>query len=110
MRKQIVAAGALPFQRRTERRGIDRDQDEVRLPGKVLGGGFGELRRAGEMDEAVARVGRRAEEFSAALGRAPLRLRADFVDRRHPDLPSQTCPQCAATLSTLEPSGNNSYH
>ena len=36
MRKQRAAARGLPLQERAERIGIDRDQNEIALPGKLL--------------------------------------------------------------------------
>ena len=81
MRKQRTAARGLPPQGRAERPGVDRDQHQVGGAGEMLGGGLGDLRRGGEMDEAVARIDRGAAKAPLALGLAPQRGGADFIDR-----------------------------
>ena len=56
MRKQLAAARAFPFQGRAQRLGIDRNQEQPRLPREMLGDGPRHLGRGGKMDEAVALV------------------------------------------------------
>src|SRR5690242_17679804 len=53
MGKKRAAARWLPFERRAERRRLDRDQQEVVLAGKMPSGGFAHLLGGGEMDVAV---------------------------------------------------------
>ncbi len=81
MRKQRAAARGLPSQRLAEPRGIDADQQQIALAGEMLGRRFGELRGGGEMNEAVAQVGRGAGKAAGAFGLAPERRGDNFVDR-----------------------------
>src|SRR5580692_4381466 len=83
MRKQIVAAGALPLQRRAERFAVHRDQHQTELSGEMLGCRLGDLRRGREMDEAVASIDIRSAKRAIGLGRMPRLSLADFIDRRH---------------------------
>ena len=83
MREEIAAAGWLPFERRAERVGVDRDEEQIGFFGEMLRRGLGDLGGGGEMDKAVARVGCAAEKRAAGFGGPPRCLPADFVDRRH---------------------------
>src|SRR5262249_2489250 len=83
VRKQRAAARRLPFQRRSERRRIHRDEDEIRLTREVPGGGLRDLVRGGEMNVAVGAVDRCAAKAAVALGVPPERARADLVDQGH---------------------------
>ena len=79
MREQRAAARGLPFQLAAELGGIDAQQQEVALAGEMLGRGFGRLRRAGEMDEAVVPIDGRAAEHAACARLGATMPRADFV-------------------------------
>ena len=83
MREQRPAAGRLIAQGVAERLRLDRDEDEIGLPGEMPGGGLGGLRGGREMDEAVGAIDRRAGEGAGVLGRAPEIFRTDFEDQRH---------------------------
>ena len=105
----------------------------------MLRRGAGKLRGRGEMNEAVAHIGRRSDEKSLGFGASPQSPLADFVDRRHTfalrsgsaNLSARKSPvqgsqliadvdrreQCGRSRpalpdwsSGLERSGNNSYH
>lgn len=81
MREQVVVARALPFQRRPEDIGIDRQQQQIRLPGIMLRRRFGHLPRRREMDEAVAQVMGGAGEDAGRRGLRPFGRRQDAVDQ-----------------------------
>jgi hypothetical protein len=49
----------------------------------MLGSGAGKLRGRREMNEAVARVGRRSAKFTMMFGREPFFPLADFIDNGH---------------------------
>ena len=83
MREELAAARGFPLQLRGHGDGVDGDQDQIRQAGKMLRGGARKLRRRGEMDEAVALIGRLPDEKSFRFGRLPQCPLADFVDRRH---------------------------
>src|SRR5262245_1500990 len=83
MRKQITAAGNLPFQGIAQRAGIDCNQQQIADAGKVLGRGRPDLRGGGEMDEAIAGIERRAAEHAGTLGLAPNLSLTDLVDGPH---------------------------
>src|ERR1019366_3979286 len=84
MREQRAAARRFPFQFVAELCRIDVHQHEVVLTGEMLGRGRSRLRGAGKMNEAVAQIYLRAAERTAALGFAPQRGGADFVDHWQP--------------------------
>lgn len=89
VRKKIAVARSLPFERRPELMLIDRQQNEIRLTGVMLGEGPRDLMPGREMDESIAQIVRRPEELSPALGRLVVAFAQDFVDgldhctRRH---------------------------
>jgi hypothetical protein len=87
MREEGAAAGRFPFERRAEGIGVDRDENEVALPGEMFRGGLFDLVCGGKMDVAVREVDRRTGKFARALGRSPSRGVADFVDRLRPTPP-----------------------
>src|ERR1700730_8886314 len=82
VREQRAPARLLPFQRRPERLRIDRDEQEVFLPGKMLGERGFDLLGGGEMDVAVLVIGGRPAENLRTLGLAPQGRRANFVNYR----------------------------
>src|SRR5215472_1204495 len=84
MREQGAAARGLPFQLRPQPPGVDCDQNQIRLPGKMLICGLGELTRGGEMDEAIAGVVSRSAKRPLRLGGMQQPPLANFVDCRHP--------------------------
>ena len=84
MREQRAAARRLPFERRPERVGRDRDEHQVALAGEVFCHGFRDLVGGGKMDVAVGEIDRGAGEFARAFSRLPRRNVADFVDRLRP--------------------------
>lgn len=81
VREQRAAARGFPFECRPEGVGIDRDENEVALPGEVFRGGLGDLVRGGKVDVAVGEVDRRASELTRAFGCSPRGGVTDFVDR-----------------------------
>ncbi len=83
VRKQFAVARGLPAQRVAERIGIDLDQEQTGLAKEMLAGRLGDLRRGGEMDEAVAQVVGAAAIHTLTLGLAPGRSGRDFVDPAH---------------------------
>ena len=58
-------------QRRPERVRVDRDQNEVPLPGEMPRRGLLHLLGGGKMNEPVGEIDRRAGEGAGALGLAP---------------------------------------
>src|SRR3977135_1036079 len=69
--EQRAPARRLPFERRPERRRLDRDQDEFLLVGEMPDGGLAELVGGRKMDVAVGTVDRRAAEGPVAFGLLP---------------------------------------
>ena len=67
MREQIAAARHFPAESVPERLGIDGEQDEIMLAGKVLGQRARDLIAAREMNETVANVIGRAIEPAGVL-------------------------------------------
>ena len=60
MGKEIAAARRFPFERRTEPARIDRQKQQIFLPGEVFRQGLGHLLSGGELTEAVATIIARA--------------------------------------------------
>ena len=81
VRKQHATARGLPFQAVSKPGGIDTDEDEVALAGKVLSCSFADLFGRREMNEAVSPVHLRALEFSSKLGFEPERSGTNFIDQ-----------------------------
>src|SRR5436305_4919243 len=103
MREQVVAARTLPFESLPQLGGIDRDQHLAGGAGKMLGGGLGDLRGRGEMDEAVAHIERRAVEASGLFGLPPQLLRTNLVDGAHPPrLPPPSNPDYGRSVNRQE--------
>ncbi len=69
---------------------IDRDEEQVVLPGEVPGRRLGDLCGRREVDEAVLMIDRGAREPARGLGLAPQRARTDLVDERHRSSPETT--------------------
>src|ERR1043166_10051226 len=84
VREQGAAAGGLPCERRAEGVGIDRDENEVALPGEMFRGGLPDLVGGGKMNVAVGKVDGWAGKFTPAFSRAPRGGVTDFVDRLGP--------------------------
>src|SRR5579875_1485782 len=80
MREEGPAPRRLPFKRRAQGGSIDGKEDEIRLPGAVLGDTLHELAHRREMDEAVAPVVRRALIAPGGARRLPVRAAADVID------------------------------
>ena len=68
MGEQVAASGLLPLQRIAQKRRIDAQQHQSRLPGPVLGGAGGDLGRGRKMDEAVGGILVRAVVDPFGLG------------------------------------------
>ena len=71
VRKQGAAARDFVFEGIAQHFSIDGDQNEVVLPGKMLGGCFMRLFGCGEMDETVGKIDRRAVENPGCFGFLP---------------------------------------
>ena len=71
MGEEFPAPRALVTQGRPKRVRAHRDQQEVALAGKVFRSGFADLRRLGEMNEAVLHIDRRPGEGPGTLGLTP---------------------------------------
>ena len=72
--------GRFPAQRIAERRDGDRDHPEIGLTGAVLRGALPQLRRGGEMQEAVAPVVGGTVIGARRLGVAPVLATDEGVD------------------------------
>ena len=81
MREKIAAARRLPFERVIETVGIDGDQNEIALPGKMLGCRFAHLRGSRKVDITISDIDRLAGKAPVRLRRAPGRVAADFENQ-----------------------------
>lgn len=81
VREQVAAPRPLPAQRRPQSGGIDRDEQQIVLPRKVLGRRFAQLVVGGKVDEAVGKVDRRAVENALRVSLRPKMSRQNLVDR-----------------------------
>jgi len=90
VREQRAAAGQFPFECSAKGIGVDRDENEVVLPGEMFRGGLRNLLGGGKVDVAVGEVDRRASKLAHPLCRTPRGGVADFVDRLCADLAHTT--------------------
>ena len=82
MGKKIAPARGLPAQAAGgEGIYVDLQQDRIGDSGKMPARRLAELRRGRKMDEAVARIMRRAAKNTARLRRIPLGARYKLIDR-----------------------------
>lgn len=81
MGEKRAAARGFPLQVWPQRVGVEGNEDEIGLPGEVLGRRFGGLLGSGEVDEAVALVVDRAAIRCDGAGGVPARAVKDFVDQ-----------------------------
>lgn len=80
MWEQSTAAGGFPHEPIAKAVGIDRDQQQISLAGKVLGGCFRHLIGSGKMNEAVREIDGRAAKDAVTFGLMPERGRTDFIN------------------------------
>ena len=80
MRKQRAPPRGFPFELRSQPVGIERHEQEARLPGEMASKCTCDLIGGGEMDEAVPGVVRRARKAALTLCRLVSGFRDDFVN------------------------------
>lgn len=83
MRKKISTARRLIQQSLAESIRIDRDQQQVMLPGKVPGRGFVHLRLCRKVEVTILDIYGRASKNPDPFSFSPECFRADFVDDMH---------------------------